>query len=140
MVQPKMALTWTWNTPSTLAGEGWGEGKQALVYVAAQRSPHPALRATFSRKGRRERTFALPRAKSVPFGTAPFQSVRRGGSSIRLIVRSANGSALAAFAFAKMERRIHEPVSGSHSRPVSGVCRRQCAFGAWRAVTRRALD
>ena len=37
MVQPKMALTWTSNTPSPLSGEGWGEGKQALFYVATLR-------------------------------------------------------------------------------------------------------
>jgi hypothetical protein len=100
MVQPKMALAWTSNTPSPHAGEGWGEGKQALFYVATLRFPHPALRATFSRMGRRERTFALPRVKSVPFGIAPFQSVQRGGSSMRLIVRSENGTTLAAVASA----------------------------------------
>ena len=56
-------------------GEGWGEGNWARFCAAALRSPQPALRATFSRKGRRERSFALPGLKSVPFASELLRAV-----------------------------------------------------------------
>jgi hypothetical protein len=42
-----------------LVGESWGEGQSVPLAAAALRSPLPALRATFSHKGRREQLFAL---------------------------------------------------------------------------------
>jgi len=53
--------------PSPLVGEGSEDGRRRLTWVrgsrlikslAVDRDPHPALRATFSHKGRRKENYA----------------------------------------------------------------------------------